>query len=83
MQHISPFHLAVPVHDLAAARAFYGELLGFEEGRSSEQWIDYNFYGHQFVVHLKPGMLDGAEVASGINDEWNGMLDARLMRASP
>lgn len=47
-----PFHLAVPVHDLAKARAFYGGIMGFEEGRSSDHWIDYNFYGHQFVVHL-------------------------------
>ena len=54
MSHISPFHLAVPVHDLEAARQFYGGLLGFAEGRSSESWIDYDFYGHQFVAHLKP-----------------------------
>lgn len=47
-----PFHLAVPVDDLAAARAFYGELLGCPEGRSSESWIDFNLFGHQFVVHL-------------------------------
>ena len=59
MSVISPFHLAVPVHDLAAARAFYGGLLGFAEGRSSDHWIDYNFYGHQFVAHLKPGMDSG------------------------
>ncbi len=50
---IPPFHLAVPVHDLVAARTFYGELLGCEEGRSSDRWIDFNFYGHQFVAHLK------------------------------
>lgn len=61
MNSLSPFHLAVPVHDLAAARSFYGELLGFQEGRSSKQWIDYNFYGHQFVAHLKPGMMEEAE----------------------
>jgi hypothetical protein len=51
-----PFHLAIPVHDLALARQFYGELLGFEEGRSSEHWIDYNCYGHQLVVHLDESM---------------------------
>ena len=50
-----PFHLAFPVHDLAAARAFYGTLLGCPEGRSSEHWIDFNFYGHQIVAHLQPG----------------------------
>jgi len=48
------FHLAFPVHDLAAARRFYGELLGCPEGRSSERWIDFDFYGHQIVAHLAP-----------------------------
>lgn len=47
-----PFHLAFPVHDLAAARAFYGELLGCREGRSSDRWIDFDLYGHQIVAHL-------------------------------
>ena len=51
---IPPFHLAFPVHDLSAARAFYGELLGCPEGRSSPDWIDFNFYGHQVVAHLAP-----------------------------
>ena len=49
---LPPFHLAFPVHDLAAARAFYGELLGCREGRSSSRWIDFDFYGHQIVAHL-------------------------------
>jgi hypothetical protein len=49
------FHLAFPVHDLAAARAFYGGLLGCPEGRSSEQWIDFDFFGHQIVAHLAEG----------------------------
>ncbi|MFT4841353.1 MAG: extradiol dioxygenase family protein [Planctomycetota bacterium] len=49
---MQPFHLAFPVHDLAAARQFYGELLGCSEGRSSDQWIDFNLYGHQIVAHL-------------------------------
>lgn len=47
-----PFHLAVPVHSLDEARAFYGGLLGCPEGRSSGRWIDFDLYGHQFVVHL-------------------------------
>jgi extradiol dioxygenase family protein len=51
---LSPFHLAFPVHDLSAARAFYGELLGCPEGRSSPEWVDFNFYGHQIVAHLAP-----------------------------
>ena len=49
-----PFHLAFPVHDLAAARAFYGGLLGCLEGRSSPEWIDFDLYGHQVVAHLAP-----------------------------
>lgn len=49
-----PFHLAFPVHDLDAARRFYGELLGCSEGRSSDQWVDFNFFGHQIVAHLAP-----------------------------
>ena len=49
-----PFHLAFPVRDLAEARRFYGELLGCPEGRSSPEWIDFNFYGHQIVAHLAP-----------------------------
>lgn len=51
---ISPFHLAFPVHDLAAARAFYGDLLGCPEGRSSAEWIDFDLHGHQIVAHLDP-----------------------------
>jgi len=49
---ISPFHLAFPVHDLNAARHFYGEVMGCEEGRSTGHWIDFNFFGHQLVAHL-------------------------------
>ena len=49
-----PFHLAFPVHDLAAARRFYGELLGCPEGRSADDWVDFNLYGHQIVAHLAP-----------------------------
>ena len=49
-----PFHLAFPVHDLAAARAFYAGLLGCEEGRSSDHWVDFNLFGHQIVAHLSP-----------------------------
>ena len=48
---LSPFHLAIPVHDLPAARRFYGEVFGLEEGRSSDQWVDFDFYGHQLVIH--------------------------------
>lgn len=48
------FHLAFPVRDLTEARAFYGGLLGCPEGRSSPEWIDFDFYGHQIVAHLSP-----------------------------
>ena len=51
---MSPFHLAFPVHDIALARQFYGELLGCPEGRSTDDWVDFNFYGHQIVAHLAP-----------------------------
>ena len=54
---LPPFHLAFPVHDLEAARAFYGGLLGCPEGRSAAQWIDFDFYGHQIVAHQDPGMV--------------------------
>ncbi len=56
-----PFHLAFPVHDLALARQFYGELLGCAEGRSSDAWIDFDFYGHQVVAHLSPNEVRAAE----------------------
>ena len=52
---LPPFHLAFPVHNLAASRQFYGELMGCPEGRSSDEWIDFNFFGHQIVCHLVPG----------------------------
>ena len=51
---LSPFHLVIPVHDLPAARKFYGETFGLSEGRSSEQWVDFDFYGHQLVIHEHP-----------------------------
>jgi extradiol dioxygenase family protein len=51
---LRPFHLAFPVHDLAAARAFYGGVLGCTEGRASDEWIDFDLFGHQIVAHLDP-----------------------------
>lgn len=51
---LRPFHLAFPVHDLATTRAFYRDVLGCGEGRSSAQWIDFDFFGHQLVAHLAP-----------------------------
>lgn len=55
MSQIRPFHLAFPVHDLNEARAFWGGVMGCDEGRSTDQWIDFNFYGHQIVTHHVPG----------------------------
>ena len=51
---LAPFHLAIPVYDLAAARNFYGDVFGLEEGRSSDHWVDFNFFGHQLVIHEHP-----------------------------
>jgi extradiol dioxygenase family protein len=58
---LPPFHLAFPVDDLAAARAFYGGLLGCREGRSAEDWIDFDFHGHQIVAHLAPEAVRGRD----------------------
>jgi len=65
-----PFHLAFPVDDLAAARRFYGELLGCPEGRSAAEWVDFDLHGHQIVAHLAPeavraratNLVDGEDV---------------------
>jgi extradiol dioxygenase family protein len=57
---LRPFHIAFPVDDLEAARHFYGTVLGCPEGRSSEQWIDFNLFGHQIVAHHKPVAKDNA-----------------------
>ncbi|MGB5190868.1 VOC family protein [Robiginitalea sp.] len=54
MQTISPFHIAIPVHNLEECRTFYREILGCEEGRSSDHWVDFNLFGHQLVIHYKP-----------------------------
>jgi extradiol dioxygenase family protein len=92
---LPPFHLAFPVDDLDAARRFYGELLGCPEGRSADEWIDFNLYGHQIVAHLAPeeariratNRVDGEEVPVphfGIvlpMNEWKA-LAARLEKAA-
>ncbi len=90
---LRPFHLAFPVDDLAAARAFYGGIMGCPEGRSSEEWIDFDFYGHQIVAHLSPGSGDRAANAVDGHDvpvphfgivlemaQWQELAD-RLMAA--
>lgn len=91
---LPPFHLAFPVDDLAAARCFYGGLLQCPEGRSADDWVDFNLYGHQIVAHLAPESIgkrssnpvDGDDVPVphfGIvlpKDEWRGLAD-RLVAA--
>jgi hypothetical protein len=57
---LRPFHLAFPVRDLAEARHFWGEVMGCPEGRSSDEWIDFDFYGHQIVAHLAENAGDTA-----------------------
>ena len=91
---LPPFHLAFPVDDLVAARAFYGGLLGCSEGRSADKWVDFDLRGHQIVTHLAPGRVrqrttnpvDGEDVpvphfglVLGM-DEWK-QLAARLESA--
>ena len=86
---LRPFHLAFPVHDIEAARAFYGGVLGCAEGRSSESWVDFDLFGHQIVAHLAPDAapkrasnpVDGEEVPVphfGLvlaMDEWTALAD--------
>lgn len=67
MTELRPFHLAVPVRDIAESRAFYGGLLGFSEGRSSEEWVDWNFYGHQLVTHLNPNLGKDGQLDNHLN----------------
>lgn len=88
---LPPFHLAIPVDDLEAARAFYGGVMECPEGRSSATWVDFNFFGHQFVVHLgtpvgQPDLnaVDGDAVPSfhfGCVLEWEDwhVLAGKLM----
>ncbi len=66
MTQLTPFHIAFPVDDLAAARRFYGEILGCPEGRSSDQWIDFNLFGHQIVAHRIDG-VQGSRPRGGEN----------------
>jgi extradiol dioxygenase family protein len=91
---LPPFHFAFPVDDLAAARAFYGELLGCPEGRSADRWIDFDLFGHQIVAHHTPEVsrrrasnaVDGEQVPVphfGVvlpMDEWKRLAE-RLQRA--
>lgn len=64
---IRPFHLAIPIRDLAESRLFYGQLLGLSEGRSCDEWIDWNLYGHQLVTHLNPHLGAQGKVPVHLN----------------
>ena len=65
---LRPFHLAFPVHSLESARAFWGEVMGCPEGRSSDEWVDFDFYGHQIVAHLAPAAVAaGAQAANAVD----------------
>jgi len=87
MTSLSPFHLAVPVNNLSKARTFYTETLGFEEGRHDTHWVDYDFFGHQFVIHEDKthapnpdahSLVDGHEVPVphfGVVLEWDVFHD--------
>jgi len=65
---LPPFHLAIRVRDLRESRAFYGQLLGCEEGRSSTTWVDFNFFGHQLVCHVAENYPARADDASNVVD---------------
>lgn len=83
---LRPFHVAVPVDDIPKARSFYRDIMGCEEGRSAEEWVDFNFFGHQWVIHYKPksteaihhNAVDGHAVPVphyGVVLEWNQWHD--------
>ena len=83
---LQPFHLAIPVQNLEKSRAFYSNILQCEEGRSSEHWVDFNFFGHQLVIHQKEGYqptnsitnpVDGHDVPVphfGVVLKWNDWI---------
>ncbi|WP_404403113.1 VOC family protein [Idiomarina seosinensis] len=89
MTAVRPFHLAIAVSSLDNARRFYGDILGLEQGRSSDHWIDWNFFGHQFVTHLAPEIagvknhngVDGHSVPVPhfgvvlLRDDWQQLAD--------
>ncbi len=66
---LPPFHVAVPVHDLQAARRFYSGLLKCSEGRSDSRWVDFNLYGHQFVCHLSESGRPSASALNAVDGE--------------
>lgn len=93
MSQLSPFHLAIPVNNLSECRNFYTNILNFEEGRSSDHWVDYNFFGHQLVIHYKDNIeedshtnpVDGKDVPVphfGVVLEWHKFWEfAELLKS--
>jgi extradiol dioxygenase family protein len=78
------FHLAIPVHDLAAARAFYGDLLGCPEGRSAARWVDFDLHGHQLVAHVVDGRPTPDAPGGGhTGDHDGGSQDGRVAGHNP
>jgi uncharacterized protein len=64
---LTPFHIALQVRDIPEARQFYHEVIGCTEGRSNALWVDFNFYGHQFVCHLNPQLGRDGKIAAHFN----------------
>ena len=91
---IQPFHLAIPVKDLEKCRTFYRDVLGCKEGRSATHWVDFDFFGHQFVIHQKEGFtsnnisnpVDGKDVPVphfGVVlqwEDWQNLADRLVKR---
>lgn len=67
MAAVQPFHLAIPVDNLEKCRAFYRDILELPEGRSSDHWVDFNFFGHQLVIHLKENNSDAKEIINKVD----------------
>ncbi|MGA8707240.1 MAG: hypothetical protein WB646_09650 [Steroidobacteraceae bacterium] len=61
-QRLTPFRIVVQVRSIAEARRFYGDVLGCSEGRTDDEWVDFNLYGHQFVCHLNPALGDAGRI---------------------
>ncbi len=67
MNNLSPFHLAIPVQEITTTRDFYRDVLGCKEGRSSDHWVDFDFFGHQLVIHLNQSKknIDTVNIVDG------------------
>lgn len=91
LNNLYPFHLAIPVKEISTTRSFYRDILGCKEGRSSDNWVDFDFFGHQLVIHIKDdkknieveNKVDGKDVPIphfGVVLEWNlfSQLEKRI-----